>query len=37
MSLITTAKRIKTSEKDKPTRYYSDKQEKSVVKTLGGK
>lgn len=37
MSLITTAKRIKTSEKDKPTRYYSDKQEKSVVRALGGK
>ena len=37
MSLITTAKRIKSDDKGKPTRYYSDKQEKSVVKALGGK
>ena len=35
--MIQTATRNKESGKDKPTRYYSDKQEKSVVKALGGK
>ena len=37
MSLITTAKRIKSDDKQNPTRYYSDRQERSVVKALGGK
>ena len=37
MAMIQTATRNKESGKDKPTRYFSDKQEKSVVKALGGK
>lgn len=35
--IIGTRKRIKEGEQPKPTRYYSDKQEKSVVKALGGR
>lgn len=36
MSLIKITQRNKEGEK-KPTRYYSDKQEKSVIKSVGGK
>ena len=36
MGCIKVAERHKEGEK-KPTRYYSDKQEKSVVKSLKGK
>ena len=35
--VVGTAKRIKEGEKSKPTRYYSDRQEKQIVKAVGGK
>ena len=34
--IVGTVKRNKEGEK-KPTRYYSDRQEKQIVKTVGGR
>ena len=35
--ILGTAKRVKEGDKPEPTRTFSDKQEKSVVKATGGK
>ena len=35
--IVGTAKRNKEGEAKKPTRFYSDKQEKQIVKAVGGK
>lgn len=35
--IIGTKKRIKEGEQPKPTRHFSDKQEKSVMKAVGGR
>ena len=35
--IIGTKKRIKEGEQPKPTRYYSNKQEKAVVAAVGGR
>lgn len=35
--ILGTAKRVKEGQKPEPTRKFSDKQEKSVAKALGGK
>lgn len=35
--IIGTAKRIKEGQKSEPTRHYSDKQEKAVAKSVGGR
>ena len=35
--IIGTKKRIKDGEQPKPTRHFSDKQEKAVVATVGGR
>jgi hypothetical protein len=35
--IIGTKKRIKEGEQPKPTRYYSNKQEKAVVNAVGGR
>lgn len=37
MAITGVRERHKEGEKPKPTRYYSDKQEKQIVKSLGGK